>query len=423
MAVPTVITAFRPVLLGQLKGVARIATGLLGAPPFLHLRSHVAAPEPPEGDPARRQRSGEEDPRHAQRRRRGVHTQIHRSRSRPLAWHDDWVSNLCGHVLEDGSLCCQPIAEPGQRTCGRHGASVLPSAPPSLPADRTSQAQLGTRWHPVVYEECRLWWDPTQKATGTHLPSGWQCLVHRPDGRQTIDTAGGPKRPCEERPMDEAIVEHSAELELGAVITVLVRMDQHDLELFARRRALTEPLVEWLRQQAGMPIMEQVAENPATPAASLRALFQDDEVTDEVGRLALANPSMPVEVMWGVVRTSRNAQTWAAIAANPAAPIKILKRMMHRRWLLDGSSQMIVKYWLGANPNTPPRVLRRLVVDGMSRYGAMGVARNPAAPDKLLARLARSKDGDVARPAQHNLESRRRGETPDFGWFPKPFLA
>lgn len=330
---------------------------------------------------------------------------------------------MCGHVLEDGSLCRQPVAEPGQRTCGRHGDGVPPSHPAPHPADRTPQAQLGTQQHPVEHEECRLWWDPAHVATGTHLPSGWRCLVHGAGGRQTADAPGGPKAPCEERPMDEAIVAHSAELDLRATISVLVRMDQHDLESFARHRGLTEPLVGWLREQAGMPVMELVAQNPLAPVASLRDLFQDEEVTDDVGRLALANPGMPVEVMWGVVRMSRNGRTWAAIAANPAAPVKILKRMMHRRWLLDGGSQMIVKYWLGANPNTPPRVLKRLAVDGMSRYGAMGVARNPAAPETLLARLARSNDGDVSRPAQHNLESRRRGETPDFGWFPKPFLA
>lgn len=93
------------------------------------------------------------------------------------------------------------------------------------------------------------------------------------------------------------------------------------------------------------------------------------------GQAAVGTSTSPAIASWVSDR-----ELAATVAANPNAPPRTLRRLARVRdaW---------VRVRVAANPSTPGRTLRRLAVDSDQRVRE-GVARNTAAPTEVLAGLA-----------------------------------
>jgi hypothetical protein len=116
-----------------------------------------------------------------------------------------------------------------------------------------------------------------------------------------------------------------------------------------------------------------VASNPATPAASLRRVF-DAGRHDHLAALA-ANPSTPIDLLTGTQDrpTGPLGDHPARLAANPACPVEVLAHLSRRHPLA-----------VAANPACPPQLLRWL----SHTNAAIEVARHRSTPPEVLTRLA-----------------------------------
>lgn len=238
-----------------------------------------------------------------------------------------------------------------------------------------------------------------------------------------LEALGGPGT------TDAAICEHAATNPAAptAWLAHWVAINQRPVRGVAANIAAPAHLLEQLSTHQDSIVRAHVAENPATPLATVLRMANSDDI--DMVRCAVRNPQLTSAQLAEIDRKEQALDRRkgvytvdASLAGHPNTPVAILERIAEEYWDKDvrGWQEMLA---LATNPSSPGSVLLKCLKMGMDRVNyptlenpgfplerlvdilqsnientevLASVVRNPSTPEKLrlsvLERMAHSSD-------------------------------
>ena len=152
--------------------------------------------------------------------------------------------------------------------------------------------------------------------------------------------------------------------------------DDEDYEDIAENPSTPADSLRKLASAENQSVRESVARNPSTPVDVLRTLASDAN-TYVRGGVAI-NPSTPVDLLT-IQASDARSYVRGGVARNPSTPVDLLT-------ILASDADMRVRRGATENPSTPADSLRTLASDADERVRA-SVATNPSTPVDVLRKL------------------------------------